>query len=76
MLAVVLAVDGDVAASRTVEPEDQAHRRRLARAVRAEEAGDDAGLDDEAQVVDRPLLAVVLREPAGLDHRLTVRRVD
>ena len=38
VLAVVAAVDGDVAARRRVEAEDQAHRRRLAGAVRPEEA--------------------------------------
>ena len=48
VLAVVLAVDGDVARGRRVEAEDQPHRRRLAGAVRAEEAGHDARLDREA----------------------------
>ena len=48
VVAVVLAVHGDVAAARRVEPEDQAHRRRLARAVRTEEPGHDARLDGEA----------------------------
>ena len=70
VLAVVAAVDGDVAARRCVEPEDQAHRRRLAGAVRPEEARDDARLHGEAEPVDGPLLAVVLREIARLDHSL------
>jgi hypothetical protein len=43
VVCVVLSVAGDIAARRGVEPEDQAHRRRLAGAVRADEAGDDAG---------------------------------
>src|SRR5262249_19530771 len=68
MVAVVAAVDGDVTLLRRVEPEDEAHRRRLARAVRPKEAGDDAGLDGEAQAVDRALFPVVLREIPGLDH--------
>ena len=38
VLAVVAAVDGDVAARGRVEAEDQAHRRGLAGAVRPEEA--------------------------------------
>jgi hypothetical protein len=68
VLGVVLAVDRDVAGGRPVEAEDQAHRGRLAGPVRAEEAGDDAGSDGEREVVDRALLAVVLHEPARLDH--------
>src|SRR5581483_4575721 len=75
MIAVVLSVDGHIAARRPAEAEDEPHRRRLARAVRAEEAGDDPGPDGEAEVVDRPLLAVVLREPDGFDHRPTVAGV-
>ena len=68
VLGVVLAVDGDVAARRSVEPEDEPHRGRLARAVRPEEAGDDAGLDRERQIVHCGGLAVALREVAYLDH--------
>ena len=40
VLCVRLAVDRHAALARAVEPDDHAHRRRLARAVRAEEAGD------------------------------------
>src|SRR5436189_279131 len=61
MLAIVAAVDSDVAARRRVEAEDQAHRRGLAGAVRPEEPGDDPRLYGEAEPVDGSLLAVVLR---------------
>ena len=44
-------------------------RRRLAGAVGAEEAGDDARADVERQAVDGDGLAVALGQPAGLDHR-------
>src|SRR6185503_15473165 len=72
VIAVVLAVDGHVPGGRRVEAEDQAHRRRLAGAVRPEEAGHDAGLDGEGEVVDGTLVPVVLRQVACLDHRSTV----
>jgi len=68
VVAVVLAIDGDIARRRAVEPEDQAHRRRLPGAVRAEEAGDDAGLDREREAVDGALVPVVLRQPLRLDQ--------
>jgi hypothetical protein len=71
-LAVVPPVDRDVAGCRPVEPEDQAHRRRLARAVWAEEAGDDARLHREREIIDGTLLAVVLRQIPRLDHNATV----
>ena len=58
----------DVARRRPVEPEDQPHRRRLAGAVRPEEAGDDSGPDVEGQVVDGALVAVVLGQSARFDH--------
>jgi hypothetical protein len=65
---VVGTVDGDRAAGRAVEPDDQSHRRRLAGAVGPEEAGDDAGLHREADVVDGQLLPVTLRETYCFDH--------
>jgi hypothetical protein len=68
MVAVVAAVDGDVPVRGRVEAEDQAHRRRLARAVRAEEAGHHAGLDREGEAVDGALVPVILRQPARFDH--------
>src|SRR5206468_3764758 len=52
MVAVMAAVDGDIALLWGVEAEYEPHRRRLARAVRPEESGDDAGVDGEAQPVD------------------------
>jgi hypothetical protein len=68
VIPVALPVHRDGAGRWRVEAEDQAHGRRLPGAVRAEEAGDDAGLDDEAELVDGPLLSVVLREAVSLDH--------
>jgi hypothetical protein len=41
---------------------------RLARAVRAEEAGHDAGPDAERQLVDGELVAVALGDVVDLDH--------
>ena len=74
MVAVELPVDGDGAGRRRIEPEDEAHRGRLARSVRAEEAGDDSRLDGEAEPVDGALRAVVLRQVVGLDHLRTFKR--
>src|SRR5215475_5669882 len=74
MVAVVAAVDGDVATGGRVEPENQAHRGRLAGAVRPEEARHDARSHAEAEPVDRALRAVVLREVARLDHESNVAR--
>jgi hypothetical protein len=62
------AVDGGGARRGGVEAEDHPHRGRLAGAVRAEEAGDDAGADGEAEVVDGELLAVGLGEVGDFDH--------
>ena len=59
-----------------IEPENHPHRGRLAGAVRAEEAGDDAGLDGECQVVDGGGLAVALGELVDLDHGAIVRLAD
>ena len=50
------------------EAGEDAHRRRLAGAVRAEEAEDLAALDAEADVVDRRDAAVAFREVLDLDH--------
>ena len=49
---VALALDECAALGRVVEPEDDAHRGRLARAVRAEKSGDDARAYLEVEVVD------------------------
>ena len=47
------------------EPREDAHRRRLAGTVRAQEAVHDASRDREIQTVERDHLAVALDEPAG-----------
>ena len=52
-LAIGAAEDGRAARVRMDEPEHRAQRRRLAGAVRPEEAGDRARLDAEAEPVDR-----------------------
>ena len=57
---------------RVDEPEQRAQRRRLAGAVRAEEAGDRARLDAEAEIVDRLRLAEALAEALDLDHESAV----
>ena len=50
------------------QAEDAAHRRRLARAVRAEESGDPARLDGHGEVVDGDAGAVLLGQAVDLDH--------
>jgi hypothetical protein len=50
-----------------IEAEDQAHRRRLARAVGPEEAGDVAGPDLERQPVDGQRRAIALRQAIEAD---------
>src|SRR4029077_3682215 len=55
VVAVVAAVDGHVAAGRRVEAEDQAHRRRLAGAVRAEAGGHAPRLHGEGRPLDGEL---------------------
>src|SRR5215469_5360385 len=50
-LGELLAVHAHRAAGRPVQAKDQPHRRRLARAVGAEETGDPPGLDGESQLV-------------------------
>ena len=61
-----------------VEADHAAHRRALARAVRTEEAGDLAGLDVEAEIVDGDDLAEALGEVADLDHHAgrTLRAIE
>ena len=73
-LPVALAVHGHGARGRSVETEDHTHRRRLARPVRPEEAGHDPRAYRERQIVDCACRAVLLRQPARLDHRRTVAR--
>ena len=51
-----------------VETEHHPHRRRLAGAVGAEEAGDDAGLHGEGEVGNGGGVAVALGEFVDIDH--------
>jgi hypothetical protein len=53
------------------EPEQHRHRRRLARAVRTDEACDDAGRNLDAQPVDRETATVLLGETVRAQRRLT-----
>ena len=68
VVPVALTVNGYSTRRRRVETEDQAHRRRLARAVRPQEARHDPWLDGEGEPVDGALVAVVLGELPRLDH--------
>ncbi len=68
MVGQLAAGDGGGARSRGIEAEDHPHRGRLAGAVRAQEAGDDAGLDGESEVVHREGVAVGLGEVGDVDH--------
>lgn len=63
-VAVALPADGDAATGRPVEVQHHAHGRRLARAVRAQEAGHRAGAHGERQVVDGVFVPVPLGQPA------------
>jgi hypothetical protein len=67
-LTVELASDGGGAAVGVVQAEQDAQRRRLARAVRAEEAGDPAGQCPEADVAHGRRSAVVFGQVGYLDH--------
>src|SRR5439155_7558900 len=51
------------------EPREDAHRRRLAGTVGAQEAVHDARRDREIQAVERDHLAVALDEPAGRERQ-------
>src|SRR6185312_9029861 len=59
-----------------VEAENHPHRRRLARPVRPEEAGDPARPHGEGKPVDRERGAESLAETFYLDHRVPSLRVD
>ena len=61
------------AAARRQEADQHFHRRRLAAAIRAEEAEDLAAGNFEADVVDRDEIAKLAREPLRLDRRRLVR---
>ena len=63
------AGDAHAACRRDEDPRQHLHRRRLARAVRAEEAVDLAGRDLEVDAVDRARALLELAdEPLGLDR--------
>ena len=67
-IAVAAAGDLDRAVVGRVQAQDQAHGGGFAGPVRPQEAGDDAGADVEAQMIDRRYLAVALGQAVGLDH--------
>ena len=71
--AIGAAVDRRPAGRGPVEAQDQAHRRRLAGAVRAQEPGHDARLHREAEVIDSELVAVSLGQSLDLNHPLDGR---
>src|SRR5262249_33555156 len=58
-----------VSAARRQQRAEQAHRGRLARAVRAEQPVDLTGLDVEGEPVDGSQRAEIAHEPDGADHR-------
>jgi hypothetical protein len=68
-LAVRLAVEQDRAGARRIKARDHPHGGRFAGPVRAEEAGDPAGPDDEGGFVDRNRVAVALGKVPCLDRR-------
>src|SRR5438270_13990239 len=59
--------DDDLAAVGLLAARDHAEQRRLARAVRSDDADDGAGWDLEAQLVDEQAIAVGLRDILELD---------
>src|SRR4029077_4838308 len=67
--AEVLAVHGDRALGRPVQPENQPHRRGLARPVRAEETGYLPRFHAERQAVHRQLVAIAFGEALRLNHQ-------
>jgi hypothetical protein len=67
-LAVRVAADRDTSRGGVVQAQDHAHRRRLARAVGPEEAGDGAWPHLEGQIVHCGLVAVALGQADSLDH--------
>src|ERR1700758_2242698 len=67
-VVVCAAGDLDRAVVGRVQAQDEAHGGGLAGPVRPEEAGDDAGADVEAQLIDRCYRAVALSQGVSLDH--------
>src|SRR5207245_8887334 len=68
-ILVTGAVDGRLSGGRCGETEDHAKCGGLPRPVGAEEPGDLAPAHLEAEVVDGEVVAVVLGQPPGDDHR-------
>ena len=68
MICVGPAVDSHGARRRAVQAQDEPHGRRLAGAVRPEEAGDHARPDSEVEAVYGGLGAVAFGQLARLDH--------
>ena len=66
------ALPPDLAAVRPGEPEDAAHRRGLAGAVRAEEADDAAWVRHERRAIEGDDRAVALGEVKDLEHGSTL----
>ncbi|GAA4584906.1 hypothetical protein GCM10023194_26030 [Planotetraspora phitsanulokensis] len=62
------AADQGGARGGMVEPEDESHRRRFARAVGAEESGDRTGSDIQGQVVDDHPVSVAFAQSVETDH--------
>ncbi|EPJ35721.1 putative Bacitracin transport ATP-binding protein BcrA [Streptomyces afghaniensis 772] len=67
-LAIRVTADRHVPGRRVVQAEDHPHRRRLARAVRSEEARDGPRPHLEGKVVHSGLVAVALRQADCFDH--------
>src|SRR5436305_2878008 len=67
-VTVDAAGDLDRAVVGRVQAQDQSHGGGLAGPVRPEEAGDDAGADVEAQLIDRRYRTVALGQGVSLDH--------
>src|SRR5262249_33155532 len=73
--AVRAAADRRAARVGPVQAEDDAHRGGLARAVRADKAGDLTGADGEGEAVDGDRAAVPLAQLTYLDIRLHAGRL-
>ena len=71
-VVVGTAVHGDLPPGWVVQAHDHPHRRRLARAVRSEEPGDDPWPDGEGQVIDGRLLPVALGQVLRFDHAVVL----
>jgi hypothetical protein len=72
-VAVPAAEDERLAGVRLGQSQEQPERRRLARAVRAEEAGHRSSREREGHPVDRGDVSVPLRQSAAADHLLARR---